>query len=92
VNTHSGAEGPNWQVAKHTVFFESPVSPIKRKQAEKRANRAGFSGVVWDLIAERSVDVRIQGFLAEGRDLFQMIVQGRPTRESLRGLFLPEEL
>jgi SNF2 family DNA or RNA helicase len=90
VNSHSGAEGPNWQVAKHTVFFESPVSPIKRKQAEKRANRAGFSGTIHDIIAERSVDIRVQEFLREGRDLFQMIVEGRPTSGDIRNFLLPQ--
>lgn len=78
VNSQSGAQGLNLQQASYVVFYESPVSPIVRQQAEKRCHRPGQEKPVfiYDLYARRTVEQKILRFLAEGRDLFAALVEG----------------
>lgn len=77
VNSKSGSTGLNLQRANHMAFFESPVSPIERQQAEKRTHRGGQRRrcYYYDLITIGSVDERIQEFIAEGKDLMQAVVE-----------------
>ena len=78
VNNASGAQGLNLQVANYVVFFESPVDPITRQQAEKRCHRPGQDKPVFyfDLIMKDSVDERIMAFLREGKNLMRAIIDG----------------
>jgi non-specific serine/threonine protein kinase len=78
VNSQSGAQGLNLQQAPYVVFYESPVSPIVRQQAEKRCHRPGQDKrvFVYDLVARRTVEEKILRFLAEGKDLFAALVEG----------------
>lgn len=78
VNNASGAQGLNLQVANYVVFFESPVDPITRQQAEKRCHRPGQDKPVFyfDLIMKDSVDERIMSFLKEGKNLMRAIIDG----------------
>lgn len=81
-NNHSGAFGLNLQVANYVVFVESPVSPIVRKNAEKRAHRQGQKAkrvFYYDLVMRNSVDEKILGYLKEGRDLFDALIKGKET-------------
>ena len=78
-NSQSGGFGLNLQVARYVVFFETPVSPIVRKQAEKRVHRTGQTKTVWiyDLAIKKSIDEKILEYLAKGEDLFQSLIEGR---------------
>ena len=81
MNSESGSTGVDGlqEVCRYLVFFESPVSPITRKQAIKRVHRPGSSRKVfiYDLIMQNSVDVRILDFIEEGRNLFEALVNGQ---------------
>jgi SNF2 family DNA or RNA helicase len=72
--------GPNLQAARYGIFFESPVSPITRKQARRRFERQHSKhdkvfGI--DLVTLGTYDQRILDMLAKGEDLFQAIIEGR---------------
>lgn len=78
-NNESGSTGINPQhVASYVIFYESPVSPITRKQAVKRVHRSGQKKRVhiYDLVVPNSVDEKILTFLGEGADLFDAVVAG----------------
>lgn len=82
--------GLNLQMAKYVFFFESPVSPINRKQAEKRtAERGGQTDRVYviDPVIEKSIDLRVLSFIEEGNDLFASLVEGRARRSFQEDLF-----
>jgi SNF2 family DNA or RNA helicase len=71
MNSQSGSLGLNMQAASYTFFYETPVSPITRSQAEMRTNRPGQKNVtfIYDIIMQKSVDEKILGLLKEGKDL-----------------------
>ena len=77
-NSRSGSFGTNLQVARYEVFYESPVSPIVREQAERRCLRQGQkrSVFIYDIIARHTIDQKIQRFLAEGKDLSAALMGG----------------
>jgi SNF2 family DNA or RNA helicase len=79
VNSQSGGVGLNLQIANYCVSYESPVSPIVRKQAEKRCHRDGSERTVffYDIVMRDSVDEKILEYLEEGKDLFEAIVEGK---------------
>jgi hypothetical protein len=64
-------------VSNYTIFYESPVSPIDREQAEHRLVRDGQERRVfqYDLIVRGSVDARILAFHAEGEDMFNALLR-----------------
>lgn len=73
------AAGLNIQVAKYGIFYESPVSASKRKQAKRRVERQHSSHktvFIYDLVVKGTVDEQILDFHAEGDDLFEAIVRG----------------
>jgi len=79
-NSISGGTGVNLQsVVNYVVFYESPVSVINRRQAEKRAHRTGQTNRVhfYDFIYENSVDETVVGLLREGKDLRDSVLRGR---------------
>jgi len=79
INTQSGSESLNLQMANYMVFYESPVSPITRKQCMARIHRAGQTRrtFFYDLVTKGTVEQRILEFLKEGKDLFEAIVNGK---------------
>lgn len=81
VNSQSGGVGLNLQVANFVIFYESPVSPITRQQAEKRVHRTGQTSTVfmYDLVTAGTVDRRILKHLQEGKSLFEAIINGEET-------------
>lgn len=87
VNSESGSTGLNELVAaNYCVFYESPVSPIVRDQAEKRIHRTGQKAkrcYYYDIVMKGSVDERILGFIKEGRDLYAEIVAGKVRVEDV---------
>ncbi len=84
-----GGAGLNLQkVCRRLVYYESPVSPIVRKQTEKRISgglRTGKHRVfIHDLVIAKSVDEAILGFLKQGKDLFEAICEGKVKVDELR--------
>lgn len=85
-NNNLGSVGHNFQVANYSVFFESPIRPIIRQQAERRVWRPGQTKKCFeiDLIARaeresHSVDERILDALKEGYNLKQRVLLGKET-------------
>lgn len=64
-------------VASYTFFFESPVSPIDREQAERRLERDGQRHKVfrYDLTVRGSMDQRILDLIAEGDNAMDAIMR-----------------
>ena len=65
------------QVANYCFFYESPVSPIDREQAERRLRRQGQVRKVmqYDLIVRGSADSKILDFHAEGEALMTALLR-----------------
>jgi SNF2 family DNA or RNA helicase len=86
-NNHSGVTtGINPQhVCRRIVYFDSPVDPITRKQSEKRVDRPGQKRRVYlhDLMVANSVDETVRGFIEEGKNLFDALINGKVKKEML---------
>ncbi len=82
-NIAAGSLGGNYQVANTVVFFESPSGPIPRTQAEKRCTGARqklYRRVyVYDLVTRGTVEEDILKSLGEGKDLFDLLVNGKAS-------------
>lgn len=80
-NNHSGAAtGINPQyICRRIVFYDSPVDPIVRQQAESRVLRSGQERHVYlhDLVMAGGIDEVVLGFIKEGKDLFKAIIDGK---------------
>lgn len=87
-NSESGGTGLNLQrVCNYVFFFESPVDPITRQQAERRVDRPGQKRKVfiYDLVVKNSVDERILQWIKEGHNLFRAVCGGgRKAMEALQ--------
>jgi len=72
-------------VARYLVFYESPTSPITRKQVLKRVSRSGQKKrtFIYDLIMKGSIDKRVLEFIAEGNDLHSALVDGKGKAKQL---------
>ena len=76
----AGAFGLNLQIAKFMLFYESPVSPIVRKQMERRVERqeSRHNKVFrYDLIVKGTVDEQIRLYHKQGEDLLRAIMEGK---------------
>jgi hypothetical protein len=71
--------GPNLQVARYGLVFESPLSVINRKQLIRRFHRQySTHGRVFLIdYCATATDRQILKFHAEGKDLFEAIIEGR---------------
>lgn len=79
VNNSAGSYGLNLQVARYVIYYESPVSPMIRKQTERRVERQGSEHDVvfrYDLIVKGTVDQQILDYHREGKSLFDAIING----------------
>lgn len=80
MNSEAGGTGVDGlqEVARYLVFYESPVSPITRKQTKKRIYRPGqlHRTFIYDLTIKKSTDVRILDFIKQGIDLHNGVVDG----------------
>lgn len=80
-NWKSTAAGGNFQIANYTLFYESPVSPIYRKQCIKRTNRTKQKRKTfyYDLVfsKEDSVENKILDSIKTGEDLFSSVIEGK---------------
>ena len=77
VNSKSGGTSLNLQIANYAIYYESPVSPIVRKQSEKRIWRTGQikRTYIYDLVVRHSVEEKILSFIAEGKNLFKSLLE-----------------
>ena len=80
-NNKSGSTGLNLQIAKYMIFYETSVSPIIRKQAEKRSDRTGQTErvFIYDLIMKDSVEEKVHKYLEEGKDLFAALLDNKES-------------
>jgi SNF2 family DNA or RNA helicase len=72
--------GLNLQHGGYGHFYESPVSPILRKQCERRFHRQESPHdrvFMYDYITRNTCDEAILGFIADGYDLMAHIIDGR---------------
>ena len=80
MNSEVGGTGTDGlqDVVRYLVFYESPTSPITRKQVIKRVHRSGQKKrtFIYDLIMKGSIDKRVLEFIAEGNDLHGALVDG----------------
>jgi len=81
-NTQAGGTGVDGlqKVCRYVMFYESPTGPTQRRQAEKRVHRDGQRHLVYifDLVAQGiSIDQRVLDSIAEGKDLFEQVVNGK---------------
>lgn len=87
-NSESGGTGLNLQrVCNYVFFYESPVDPITRQQAEHRVDRPGqkLKVFIYDLVVKNSVDERILQWIKEGNNLFRAVCSGgRKAVEALQ--------
>jgi SNF2 family DNA or RNA helicase len=66
------------QVAPYCFFYESPVDPSIRQQAEARVARQGQQAsrvFIIDLVVKDSADEKILGYHREGKNLFRALVE-----------------
>jgi len=79
LNDQAGALGLNLQAANYCVFYECPVTPIVRQQAEKRCHRAGQTESVhyYDLVMRNTIDVKILAAVRAGKNLMEELLGGR---------------
>ena len=83
-----GARGLNLQISRTIIFYESPVKPDDRLQAEKRvrprlqSKRARYI----DLCAENTVDTTILSYIEQGKDLYSAVVHGGANLNEFGGL------
>jgi len=80
-NSATGGQGINLHIANYQIFYECPVSPIVRTQAENRCYRPNQERkvFVYDLVINNSIDTKILGFVKEGKDLLKAIIDGKET-------------
>jgi SNF2 family DNA or RNA helicase len=78
VNSASGAQGLNLQVARFVMYYEYPVPVRIYQQSRRRCLRQGQERTVflYGMFCRHTVDEKIMQFLAEGRDLFRAVVEG----------------
>lgn len=78
MNSESGGTGVDGlqKVSRYLVLFESPSSPITRKQVIKRIHRPGQEerAYVYDLVAKGTPDVTILESVSEGIDVHDSVV------------------
>jgi len=81
MNSTAGGTGNDGlqKVAKYMSFYESPTSPITRKQTEKRIHRPGqdHRSFIIDQIMDQSLEAGILANIAEGIDCHERVVNGR---------------
>ncbi len=89
MNWRSGGTGGNYQVAPYMHFYETPVSPIERKQTEARIRRRNnkYRRVYYrDPVIKGSVEEDILAYLKEGRNLYKELMDGSKCKKGFRRL------
>lgn len=91
MNSAAGGTGTDGlqKVSRCLVFYESPSSPLVRRQTLKRIHREGGEGrcFIYDLVVSRSVDTQILKFIAEGQSLHDAVVgEGAKNLKNMLGV------
>lgn len=84
LNNDCGGFGLNLQVARYGIYYESPTSPIIRKQTRRRFERQYSkhkSVFQYDLVTQGTNDEDNLKALAEGRDLLDSVLRGKKKVE-----------
>lgn len=83
VNSKSGSETLNLQVANYHIFYETPVSAIDRAQAQRRTYRPGQDRTVfmYDIVVVPGPDRKILSYVQEGKDLLRALMRGEEDFE-----------
>ena len=78
VNERIGSMALDLQCANYITFYDLPVSPITRAQAEARCRgpQQRSPSIIHDLMYKGSVDEKIHAFIKAGHDLHQAIMDG----------------
>lgn len=78
-NMKSSGMGLNLQRSRRIFYYEPCSSSIIRQQSEGRIRRVGQKRPVFyhDLITEHSVEEKMVGYLREGKELFEAVIQGK---------------
>ncbi len=88
MNSESGGTGTDGlqEQASILVFYECPESPITRQQVIKRIVRPGQKRKckIYDLVAERTIDLKILRFNEEGKSLHDAIIDGEFSPDLLK--------
>lgn len=77
--------GLNLQAAKYGIFYETPIAPDLRYQCTRRFERQGtehdtvFS---YDLVVRGTYDEKILGYLKEGKNIFEAIIEGKSNQKA----------
>lgn len=83
-NSVKGGTAIDLPMADYLCFFESPISPRVREQAEARPMARGDRPLMLDDLVCAPVERRILSFIREGRDLSSILVHSaRKLAESL---------
>jgi len=80
LNNDCGGFGLNLQIARYGIYFESPISPIMRKQTRRRVERQGSdhsSVFIYDLITRGTYDHANLAALEEGKNLLEEVLRGK---------------
>jgi len=89
MNSDSGGTGTDGlqHVAHYMVMYETPSAPDKRKQLMRRIRRPGQRRqcIFYDLTIRNSLDSGILRDIAEGNDLFSMIMSRQCVARKLQG-------
>lgn len=87
MNDEAGGTGNDGlqEVARLMYLYETPSSPIARKQVVKRVHRPGAKKrvFIWDAVMKRSVDRGILDGIKEGVDIYDRVVNGRARYKNL---------
>jgi SNF2 family DNA or RNA helicase len=87
VNTKSGSESIDLQVARYAVFFSSPLSVITRKQAIKRIHRGKINRTrfYYDFTARNTIEATIYRKLKSGTNVFDEAMNPERIMKALTG-------
>lgn len=81
-NTAKGGMAIDLPTADYVLFFESTTSPTIRQQAEARPMSRGSKVLTVDDMIASAVELKILGFIKEGKDLLQSLVHARKALRS----------
>lgn len=85
LNAMSGGEGLNLQVANYGILYEPVDRPDVYQQLIKRIARTGQTRHChfYEYVTRKSVEEDILEFLAEGKSLFDALIEGRVSMKRL---------
>ena len=87
MNWRSGGTGGNYQIAPYMHFYETPVSPIERKQTEYRIRRRDSKSprvYYRDPVIQGSIEEDILAALKAGRNLYKELMDGSRRKKAIR--------